>query len=303
MNGSVRDQDAQYCRGARMRSAVVVGLVVVAVAAALWFPASDALAQDLISNVVPGLEVTTFWVGTVYYGDRDYTIISMPSELVGAAGIKTLNDEKTNSTDNYVQFDLGHDADVYIAYDNRAISLPNWMSDYTATGTSIGVTDEGATPLQLYMKTFDAGLVVLGGNMATGAVGANTNYMVLVVPLPDPAVHVVAPRFIELGERLTMTAIVSHLEGEIEYQWSKVGVGDLPGEDGPSMTVDTVDESHEGSYQVEVWVGAGDRIESAPRFVEVVPVGSMPVAGAVGLGLLIGACVFAGAAAVRRKNR
>lgn len=303
MNGSVRNQQAQYCSGARTRIAVVVGFAVAVLAAALWFPASDALAQDLISNVVPDLEVTTFWVGTEYYGDRTYTIISMPSEVVGAAGIKTLNDEKTNSTDNYVQFDLGHDADVYIAYDSRGISLPNWMSDYSATGTSIAVTDSEASPLQLYKKTFDAGQVVLGGNMATGAVGANTNYMVLVVPLPDPEVHVVAPRFIELGERLTMTAIVYHLEGEIEYQWSKVGVGDLPGENGPSMTVDAVAEIHEGDYQVEVWVGEGDRIESVPRFVEVVPVGSMPVAGAVGLGLLIGACVLAGAAAVRRKNR
>jgi len=69
------------------------------------------------------------------------------------------------------------------------------------------------------------------------------------------------------------------------------------------MAIDPVTETDEGYYQVEVWVGAGDHIQSPPRLVEVVPVGTIPVAGALGLSVLIGSCMVAGAVAVRRKNR
>lgn len=120
---------------------------------------------------------------------------------------------------------------------------------------------------------------------------------------PDPQVHISAARFVEEGDTLSMTAVVRYLDGTIEYQWSKAGVGNLPGETGPSMTIDPVAESDQGYYQVEVWVGAGDHILSPLRFVDVVPVGTIPVTGSLGLGALIGACALAGAAAVRRKNR
>jgi uncharacterized protein (DUF362 family) len=120
---------------------------------------------------------------------------------------------------------------------------------------------------------------------------------------PDPEVYVRASYFIEEGDTWTARAVVRYLVGTIEYQWSKLGVGDLGGETGPSMTIDPVAESDEGYYQVEVWVGAGDHILSPPRFVDVVPVGTIPVAGAVGLSVLIGSCLLAGAVAVRRKNR
>jgi hypothetical protein len=279
-----------------------VGFAAAILLAALSFLAPSAFAQPLISNVVPSLEVTTFNVGTEYYGDRDYTITSMPAELVGADGIKTLNDDKNNTSANYVQFDLSQYADVYIAYDRRGTSLPDWMSDFSATGTSIGVTDSDAGTLLLYRKTFGPGQVVLGGNMATGAAGANTNYIVLALPL-DPQVRVTGPTFIEIGDPLTLTAVVSYLDGTIEYQWSKVGVGDLTGENGPTLTIDPAAESDGGYYEVEVWVGAGDHIQSGPRFVGVVAPGTIPVAGAVGLGVLVVACAVAGAVAIRRKNR
>jgi len=120
---------------------------------------------------------------------------------------------------------------------------------------------------------------------------------------PEPQVHISAPYFIEEGDTLIMTAVVQGLDGMIEYQWSKVGVGNLSGENGPSMTIEPVAESDEGYYQVEVWVGVGDHIQSEPRFVEVVPVGTIPAAGVVGLSLLISACGLAGVVAVRHKSR
>jgi hypothetical protein len=282
------------------RVGVALGFAAAILVAALWFPAPSAFAQALITNVVPSFEVTTFSVGVEYYGDRTYTITSMPSELVGAEGIKTDNDDENNVSANYVQFDLTQYGEVYIAYDNRASSLPDWMSEFSATGGSIGVTDTSASPLQLYKKTFGPGQVVLGGNMGAST-GADSNYIVLALPL-DPEVHVSAPYFIEEGDTLTMTAVVRYLDGTIEYQWSKLGVGDLGGETGPSMTINPVAEIDEGYYQVEVWVGVGDHLLSAARFVEVVAPGTIPVAGAVGLGVLVVACAVAGVVGVRRRN-
>jgi len=302
MNGPIHKHTV--CRRlSRTRVAMTAGFATAMIVGALSFLGPGAFAQALITNGVPGFEVATFSVGVEYYGDRDYTITSMPAELVGAEGIKVLNDEKTDASANYVQFDLTQYGDVYIGYDNRGTSLPNWMSDFDFTGTSIGVTDTEASPLQLYRKTFGPGQVILGGNMATGASGANTNYTVLALPL-DPEVFVsAAPYFIEEGDTLTMTAVVRYLDGTIEYQWSKVGVGDLVGENGPTLTLDPVAGSDEGYYQVEVWVGAGDHIQSPERFVDVVAPGTIPVAGAVGLGALVTACAVAGAVAIQRKNR
>jgi hypothetical protein len=68
---------------------------------------------------------------------------------------------------------------AYVAYDNRASSLPFWITDhYTEQGEGIGVTD-GASPLQLWARDFPAGEVVMGGNKAEGASGAASMYAVL----------------------------------------------------------------------------------------------------------------------------
>jgi hypothetical protein len=42
-------------------------------------------------------------------------------------------------------------------------------------------TDPSSPQLAVYARSFGAGSVVLGGNMATGASGANSNYVAVVV--------------------------------------------------------------------------------------------------------------------------
>jgi chitodextrinase len=101
--------------------------------------------------------------------------------------VRTKNDDKANTDTNHINIGLGRDAIVYVAYDPRAISIPNWLSSgqgWTDTGLSIGVTDRGASSLRIYSKPFSPGMVVLGGNQAAGYVGPpsgySSNYIVLI---------------------------------------------------------------------------------------------------------------------------
>jgi len=125
---------------------------------------------------------TNYSTGSLIYSDRDYTITSMPSALEGVLGIRTANDDKNETSETWITFDVDIETDVYIAYDVRATALPNWMSGYVDTGEVIGVSDWMQGTAVLYAKTVPAGShVVLGGNMAAGAAGAASNYFVLLV--------------------------------------------------------------------------------------------------------------------------
>jgi hypothetical protein len=290
---------SKACQGA-----VSSGIVAAMLAAVLWLPATGAFAQgvEIVSNLTPATyEVTTLSPGDEYYVDRDYTIISMPSDLQGAVGIKTANDDKSVSTETHIEFDLSQKADVYIAYDNRAISLPDWMGGFSAIGESIAVGDEDASPLQLYKKAFPSGHVALGGNMATGAVGAGSSYIVL---LTVAELRVSGRTWLEVGETLNLTAIVTGpVIGTLSYQWSKDG-GDLTGETGSSLTVVGVAGADEGVYRVTVQDESGDDpMVSTGADVRIFGAGVLPLAGYVGLGILASACALTGAAVIRRKKR
>jgi predicted alpha/beta-fold hydrolase len=73
---------------------------------------------------------------------------------------------------------------VYVVYDVRGTpaqggSLPNWLTSWTDTGLTMGTTDMAR---RVYSRDFVAGTVSLGGNMAAGARGAESNYTVMIVP-------------------------------------------------------------------------------------------------------------------------
>ena len=118
-------------------------------------------------------------VGSSYYIDRGYQITNIPSGFEGLTWIKTANDNKGATASSFLSFDINVDAWVYVAYDHRGTSLPEWLRSFTPLGQGIGVSDGGASPLRLYGKQFSAGRVTLGGNQAQGAFGASSNYVVL----------------------------------------------------------------------------------------------------------------------------
>ena len=65
---------------------------------------------------------------------------------------------------------------VYIALDTRVANIPAWMSDYTDTGSTVGISND--VVFKVYSKNFSAGeSVTLGTN---GQSGNTVNYTVFV---------------------------------------------------------------------------------------------------------------------------
>lgn len=150
-------------------------------------PAGSANPGNLITQVSvangKNYEITSLAVNKTYYTDRTYTVTSLPAYLKGAASIKTANDDKTNTSTSFVSFTLAKMATVYVAYDPRSSRLPSWLNAWTKLSDNMGVTDGGTSFLALYSKTFPAGTVTLGANLASPARGAQTNYIIAAIEL------------------------------------------------------------------------------------------------------------------------
>jgi hypothetical protein len=124
---------------------------------------------------------TTLSNGIEYYTDRIYTIESVPGSYVGMDMIKTPNDDRNFTTVRYhLTFELSSDAIVYVAYDSRATSLPNWMSGFSNTGDRIYTSLPTQPYLEVYSKAYyDGDCVNLGANKAPGFSGDTvSNYIV-----------------------------------------------------------------------------------------------------------------------------
>ncbi len=80
----------------------------------------------------------TLEVGLVYYTDRDYTLTSVLGPYVGMEAIITPNNDynRTDASD-YLTFTMPYDGMVYVAFDSRATSLPDWASGFVDTGDSL----------------------------------------------------------------------------------------------------------------------------------------------------------------------
>ena len=128
----------------------------------------------------PGYVDEYIQVGEEYYVDRTYTVISIPADKTDLLWIKTANDDKLNSQEEFLNFTINIDADLYVGYDHRASSPPDWIANqFTDSGLQIEVTDTDASPMTLWIRPVQAGTITLGGNMASGASGTGSMYVVL----------------------------------------------------------------------------------------------------------------------------
>jgi len=120
-------------------------------------------------------------VGREYYIDQLDILQNIPPQLQDSIFVMTANADKANSSANYLSFFVDRPSTVYIGYDSRASARPDWIaSTFTSSGLTIGVSDP-AYNLKLYSRSYGANsTVTLGGNMAAGAAGALTNYIVIV---------------------------------------------------------------------------------------------------------------------------
>ena len=128
---------------------------------------------------------TILEIGQAYYIDRSYVVTSIPAAVEGGVWLRTANNDKNNSREDYIEFTANQALTVYIAVMPTVTSLPNWAAGFVDTGLSIGTT-AGTPTLALFSRSYGAGAnVVLGGNVAAGAAGtANNNYVVIIKAAP-----------------------------------------------------------------------------------------------------------------------
>ncbi len=126
------------------------------------------------------IDVEYVQVGKPYYTDRDYVLTAVPEVLEGSRMIKTPNDDKSNEAPDYLPMSLTQNAVIYIAYDSRVESVPQWLNEkFKKTSLPLGVTDQ-VEKLDIWRGYFKSGELTLGGNSAEGAVNAKSMYVVFV---------------------------------------------------------------------------------------------------------------------------
>jgi serine/threonine protein kinase len=128
-------------------------------------------------------------VGASFRTDRDYKITALGPSVDGATLIRTANDDKHTTDPNHLTLTLGAPVIVYVAYDKRGTKLPAWLAEgaWQPTGEVLTASggDAQASPMKLYARRFAPGKVTLGGNKQPPAVGADSNYVVIVKPAPE----------------------------------------------------------------------------------------------------------------------
>jgi len=110
------------------------------------------------------------------YTDRPYTYTDMPENLVGATYVKMAMEDKKRGDPDYFTVTVSKPATVYVGFDHRAGKPASWLDNWAKTGDALLSTDHGCR-LELYLKSFPAGQITLGGNAAPG-VGAH--YVVVI---------------------------------------------------------------------------------------------------------------------------
>ncbi|HPN46067.1 MAG TPA: PKD domain-containing protein, partial [bacterium] len=179
--------------------------------------------------------------GDQYYFDRDYYILNMADSLRNLVWIKTANEDKNSTADSLLKISVDRPADVFIGYDHRGTTLPPWLADnFTQTSFSIDVLDF-ASPLRVWRQHVPAGLFALGGNLAGGAEGARSNYIVLIdvqEPLPPIAVFDYTPK---QGVHPLSVQFTNQSSGEIDSLRWDFGDGQSSVESNPLHVYTTVD--------------------------------------------------------------
>lgn len=115
------------------------------------FTDKEFVEADCSFPLVNTFKRSTLAVGQPVYTDRDYTITEIPSEFAGFNAIITPNDERaaTDVTD-FLKFSVPSNSTVYIAWDSRYTTLPNWMAKFTNVNKSLKTSNSNQPQMNIY---------------------------------------------------------------------------------------------------------------------------------------------------------
>jgi hypothetical protein len=121
------------------------------------------------------------------YEDREYQFVDpIPDDLDGQVCIRTLNNHKISSGDDWLVLEVDRAVTVFVAHDARFSNPPLWLQSWTKRDDMLYTTDTEGPERVLYQREFPAGSIELGGNINPGAITWNSMYSVIVVPIEDP---------------------------------------------------------------------------------------------------------------------
>ncbi|MBN2413751.1 PKD domain-containing protein [candidate division KSB1 bacterium] len=204
-----------------------------------------------ISNLLPSTyEAVYMEKGEPCYVDRDYLLDFLPDDLKNLLWIRTANDDKKSTVTQLITFNLLKKAKIYILYDVRTVTRPNWLtSQFTQTNYEVKCTDMSLDHFEVWKKEFEPGIVKFGGNLSDGASGALINYLVLLEPvlIPPPVADFDANP--KSGKKPLTVQFLDKSEGEItQWDWN-FGDGNTSSLQNPVHTFNDI-----GKYNITLMV-------------------------------------------------
>jgi hypothetical protein len=154
--------------------------------------------------------------------------VDIPAAYEGLLWIKTANDDKFNTSEEFLTFQVNQDVTAYVCYDHK-ISVPDWITGhYVDTGDDVRVSDLGAgTDMEVWARDFPAGEVIMGGNAAAGGSGAELMYLVILQGRGGTVTDTTAPLLsqISAGDISDTTAVIQWStdeasDSQVEYGWT-----------------------------------------------------------------------------------
>jgi len=113
--------------------------------------------------------------GTLVYADRNYTFTQIPEVLAGATHIRTYNDDKSGTEQDFLHFNINLPATLYLAYDGRSTPPKALVEGMEKTDMVIRMSNSES--FLVYRSNVNAGKVMLGGNKLGGS-GGESMYQV-----------------------------------------------------------------------------------------------------------------------------
>ena len=198
-------------------------------------PASAAITNLAVQDAANAADwsiQSNLQTGNVQYGDRVFTLSTVPSAVAGSEWIRTANDSKTFTGATLVTFTVTSDADVYVAHNDSITTKPAWLSaanGWTDSGANL-VNSEPRT-FSLFRKSFLAGASVALGNNGNTSSSCYTIVVKAAVVTPTPTPTTPPPTAVKLTP-VGVTASThdgnvpaNTLDGNLATRWSGNGDG------------------------------------------------------------------------------